>query len=125
MTEKKTDRLSQNIELLIRTTVAEGVSTLLRQDLSNLSDTGKEKLVVGISEKLIDSNNFLESIVSKVEQRLSSQRKKRLMACINQVMFFIGWLVIVVISFIAASDTISNWFLSMVIMILGDSQSLR
>ena len=49
MTEKKTDRLSQNIELLIRTTVAEGVSTLLRQDLSNLSDTGKEKLVVGIS----------------------------------------------------------------------------
>ena len=61
MTEKKTDRLSQNIELLIRTTVAEGVSTLLRQDLSNLSDTGKEKLVVGISEKLIDSNNFFWS----------------------------------------------------------------
>lgn len=111
MTEPKPN-LSENIKQLIQVSLAKETKDLLRSDLSNLSINATESLIQKISDRLIDSNNFLDSVSGRVYEKISGKRGERLISLFRNVTSFLGCVVSLLVPILAASDTAVEFLIS-------------
>ena len=112
-----TDVLTDHLVDLLKSAV--GNAGLLKQDLSNLTDTGRSMLSEKLRNDLLDSDSFLDGLSEKVAGRLDAKKKRTVMAWANRATSVLGWFITTLIALCAISDNVKRLVLQVLNASLG------